>query len=297
MDFPHLRIYVRRLYYPLKMMYSLSPEFGALFPNCTIYMSMPPDLDHVKSLLPAHMNYLGYLRVGQCYPEWIWRDGFRNWSRLQFLEIKGGKDGTPGYHPQEHYLEPLLPSLRILKLRGTRGLPLPPTTPKTLHTLVIVGCLNIDGSMFRDLMSRHSASLRRIYIQYNTFTSGDTNSHFVDLLDHSTSVRDLIIHDSDPLPASFFNSVPNSLIDITFSARVTTELFNQCQTLLLNRHKAPRLRVVSIYTRGDSLEVEPLKLRTRWDGLIQMGKEDGIEFFFYTRYMRPLPRWAREGFP
>jgi hypothetical protein len=297
MNSPHLRIYVVRLYFPLKITNSLTAEFGALFPNCAIYITMPPALMYVEKLL-AQMNYLGYPRVGQCHPKWIWRDGFRNWTRLQVLEIKRDKNRTPGYYlDRKENLEPLLPSLCILKLRGTRGLQLPLTTSNTLHTLVIVGCLHLDASMFRDLASRHSGSLRRIHIQYNTFTSGDTNSNFVDMLAHSTFVQDLIIHDNDPLSTSFFDSVPISLVDITFSTRVTTDLFNQLQTLLQNRRKTPQLRVVAICTQEDSLEIEPLKLRTRCDGLIRMGKDDGIEFFFYTQYMRSLPIWALEGCP
>jgi hypothetical protein len=277
MNAPHIRPYVQRMYFrSSNVSKPFFEEFSSLLPCCTIFTSVFGWFRGDAKLL-AQSDCLGYLQVGDgagmvISPE-FWTTGFENWTRLRVLEMEGHQKPFPNDFAAEG--SSLLPSLRVLKLSRSQtagGLPIPPTTPNTLHTLIVSNC-------------EHSLSLRRVMFR-KSFTA-DNNILQDDTFALLRSLESLVLHDFHPFPRKYFLSLTTSLTVIIFSSPLSNASFDCLQSLLETRFKGSRLQRIEMYTYGGSLR------GPQWSKLIKDFRDVGVNLTFHVGY-RILRNWEDE---
>jgi hypothetical protein len=295
MNFPHIRPYIRRMYFQTKVLKAFFQGFSTLLPCCTILFCEASSGAGGVELL-GQSDSLGYLRAGSggsgaIISSHVWSSGFENWTRLQVLEFSG----DPSDYPKDPETEGicLLPALRVLKYRRIHSrIPIPPTTPNTLHTLIVSSCNNVDSSVFRNLVLRHSSSLTRVAIERLAFAGGvPDNVVLDDVIAPLQSLTSLILHGMQPLSNAFFLSLPSSLVNLTFSSAPSREAYDYCTSLLNTRRDRRKLRLIEMYTYGVGFDSENLE---RWDALADGFIGAGVTLSWITWHERTLPHWARE---
>jgi hypothetical protein len=275
----------------------LLTDINALLPRCSVLLSLPA-FGRLTPETVVSSNSIGYFSASWTalgsYSTELWRTAFRNWTRLESLQI----EGNPTWFPCNDHLTndgAYLPSLRMLSFKALRAerIPIPPTTPNTLHTISISNCLINDTAPFLILILRHSESLRRLYIGY---TSGAGSEMLTELLPHLRGLETLIIQDSGViLSDNVFLHLPLSLVKISFRIRIWVDaplLFGAFQTFILSETIKPRLRMTEIsFTMGESTRA---RIDERWTLFARHNMRQDVRILFPKRGEdEDLPKWAR----
>lgn len=168
MGLPQVQNYVLRLYCRLdETSFHTVFRVSRVLPRCMLYVTSivePLRTLHRGSQALVDMDNLeGIVLDNVEWPMDIWAQAFRTFTRLRHLRF-GGPHTFKGI-PSQEIRNGFLPSLRVLEIYELRTLWIaPPTSPNTLHTLVLKDCSALSKTVFLRILARHSVSLRRITI-------------------------------------------------------------------------------------------------------------------------------------
>jgi hypothetical protein len=197
-----IRPYVRLIYVSVK-------DYGAdwrdtvqLLPNCSLrvsgrYSDRDHDEDPTQYFLPSDVGapYVGTpfslgplgklaaLHIGMddlVWPSSAWVQLFRSAHRLEDLRCQGSLILPTAYNmiPEVNTAE-FLPALHHLKFSWMTSPTPPPTSPNTLHTLIILHCTSVDTVPFLQCVEHHSNSLKTLELAFVNFV-GDDASQIID---------------------------------------------------------------------------------------------------------------------
>jgi hypothetical protein len=306
--YSHVRKYVRRIHLIrlLPDLYipplPLSDDFRDLLPRCTVLIPIPEPLFTNAPQMVIVSDLIGFLVIGldslDSYSTEMWRTGFRSWTRLQAMQIQG----TPLWFPSNYSEgddDTYLPSLRILRLSWTLQdhVPIPPTTPNTIHTLCISNCPTFSEVAFLNLIHRHSASLRRLYIANTYFvTDSATSCHpLMTALSHlqNFKLESLIIHDMGAsLSEDSLLHLPPSLIEVSLACHASAPIpFTAFQTFLQARGGNTTPRDIEIILKR--VDFAAPAIDKRWSAFARRNKQPGLRVIFLKSGAQlSLPNWA-----
>jgi hypothetical protein len=108
-----------------------------------------------------------------------------------------------------------LPALRVLKLaENFHKRALPPTTPNTLHTLVLYNC-DPDPTLFLAFIRNHEASLRRVFFVGIYACGKDGNPILDDIGWYIPRLKCVYIRGGATISSRFLASLPLSTIEVS----------------------------------------------------------------------------------
>jgi hypothetical protein len=168
------------------------------------------------------------------------------------------------------------------------GLPVPPTTANTLHTLVISNCHSEGIPMLHSLIRLHSSPLKCLFIG-GMYPFDERDGIIEDTIAPLPSLGSLIIRDDMLLSDRWCQSLPKSLIDMSLPAWVWQQSSTPCQLISKSSRQWPRLRRIEIYGYMGSVP----DVMQRRDDLIQVFEKSGVELSFTEFSCQVLPQWAQ----
>jgi hypothetical protein len=291
-----IRTYIFRLIMLPEDLHHVSlSEIKTVLPRCTVFLTIIPGATRMSPERVTSSDCVGYLRAGwdqmEGYTRDMWISAFTNWTRLEVLHIQAS---LVSFFPFDVAEQDglFLPSLRVLRLRMMREvIPIPPTSPNTLHTLCLVSLEGLTAEPFLALIHRHSYSLRRLHVAYVGFDYMAPHSILTDAVSQLRGLESLFIHRADQyLLDTIYPVLSVTLAELSLVADCrrppTYAVFRE---FVLAPHRS--LRAIMMDLRGGNPRSNSGK---EWASLARTSKERTVQILFnsYSEVFS-LPPWAR----
>jgi hypothetical protein len=291
-ELPDIRKYVQRLYIYI---HDSVLEYAELLPNCKIYLLPRRDGSTPSEALAGSKNIAGiHIKDFPWLPE-VWSPAFTRWIGLEDLRlyVSSYQPSFPPAETQEY--DVWLPSLRTLKLSMMEKWTLPPTTPNTIHTLVIHSFTpRVYAQPFIDFVRRHSSSLRRLLLNNINFDDDEGGEVLDNIGTLAPNLECIFIRSSQcQITEKFFDNIPRSVVEISVEIDAPQSI-KKCMDFLKGRnHSEPPLKRLAIRVDVGHIATGPIS-REDWAEVEKIAAAKGAAFTYHHDRMSAVcyPEWS-----